>query len=590
MLTDEAATVTGISNALGAFIKAPEVKRGDIIFIHVSSHGEQVEDDNGDESDGLDESIVTYNAVAPERSIDFSQVQANYFRDDLFGSYINQLRNKLGKDGDIMVSIDACHSGSGTRGFSKVRGGKPPLVSHEFAKKNVAKTDTSGLFLEGNARGNEKDLASYVIFSASRAEELDYETEGMGSLAYAISKVFSNLEPASTYRSVFSKVEAVMNAKVPGQHPVLEGDGIDRLIFGGKFISQKPYVQVESIHGKTVILKGGLFSGLDSGAKISLFPAGTVDPSHRNALSSGVVVKADNYSAAAQLDWEISMTGSDPGWAFITEPVFRIKPICIQINKASGKASGFSEVEIRKIREAFHDMPLVTFQAQPQLILKKGKTIDSIKIAGNGYLFQTVKDAGAAPDELKNAVKKYAQYKFLQELEVKDPAANVEIKLVPSLNGRADTNKIYTKVVNGRYEFSAGDTFVIWAKNVGNTAVYLNVIDIQPDGLVNPILPYRARGIYKEDLRIEPNSVRLFTELSIGPPYGTETLKIFVSSQQIDMEQITNSRGSGPSGNFTVLEKLVKDSYNVSFRGVSVEKIGNVNGTAFNIMFEIKPP
>jgi hypothetical protein len=112
-----------------------------VVVIHFSSHGEQVADTNGDEADGYDEAIVSYNAALITQEMasgaaargtltkaQFDKLQANYFRDDEFGAYIQQLRAKLGKNGDVVVFMDNCHSGTGTRGSAKVRGGKAALT------------------------------------------------------------------------------------------------------------------------------------------------------------------------------------------------------------------------------------------------------------------------------------------------------------------------------------------------------------------------------------------------------------------------------------------------------------------------------
>ena len=65
IITDQDASMSGICNALNDLIN--KVNPGDVVVIHFSSHGEQVQDDdrNRDETDGLDESIVTYDAKLP---------------------------------------------------------------------------------------------------------------------------------------------------------------------------------------------------------------------------------------------------------------------------------------------------------------------------------------------------------------------------------------------------------------------------------------------------------------------------------------------------------------------------------------------
>jgi hypothetical protein len=109
ILMDEQATIFGINQSFKNLVK--RVQGGDVVFIHVSAHGEQIEDNNKDEVDGLDESIVSYDAPKPGSTGNYAKEQNYYFRDDQFGIYLNQLRNKLGQKGDVVVFLDACHSG-----------------------------------------------------------------------------------------------------------------------------------------------------------------------------------------------------------------------------------------------------------------------------------------------------------------------------------------------------------------------------------------------------------------------------------------------------------------------------------------------
>ena len=101
----------------GAFTKLrSNVQKGDIVYIHFSTHGQQLEDLNRDEADGLDEAIALYDAQT--RSSETYKGQ-NHLNDDEFGILIEQLRKDLGKEGDILVMVDACHSGSMSRGTSR---------------------------------------------------------------------------------------------------------------------------------------------------------------------------------------------------------------------------------------------------------------------------------------------------------------------------------------------------------------------------------------------------------------------------------------------------------------------------------------
>ena len=59
-LLDEQATYQNITNQLSTFTN--HTKKGDIVYLHFSAHGQPVEDLNGDEEDGWDEAIVPIDA------------------------------------------------------------------------------------------------------------------------------------------------------------------------------------------------------------------------------------------------------------------------------------------------------------------------------------------------------------------------------------------------------------------------------------------------------------------------------------------------------------------------------------------------
>ena len=59
-LLDEQATFDNIVSTIAQFTN--KTRRGDIVYLHFSTHGQPVEDLNGDEEDGWDESIVPIDA------------------------------------------------------------------------------------------------------------------------------------------------------------------------------------------------------------------------------------------------------------------------------------------------------------------------------------------------------------------------------------------------------------------------------------------------------------------------------------------------------------------------------------------------
>lgn len=129
-LINEQATYQGILNALNPFIATS--KKGDVVYLHFSCHGQPVEDGlNGlakDEKDGWDEAIVPIDAGKEYNS---AYKGEKHLTDDELNGYISKLRKKIGPKGMLYVAMDACHIGEVSRiGLETVRGSSEAITSH----------------------------------------------------------------------------------------------------------------------------------------------------------------------------------------------------------------------------------------------------------------------------------------------------------------------------------------------------------------------------------------------------------------------------------------------------------------------------
>jgi metacaspase-1 len=604
VVSDKDATITGIKNAFEELTR--EVNKGDIVLIHFSSHGEQVEADYSNKTDGLDECVVTYNALVPSKSKDFSKDQAEYLRGHTLGTYLKKLRAKLGSKGDVVVFMDNCFSGDGARGVARIRGGGIPFVSNTFDAGRHRKSGSSSLYKESLSDENEKELASYEVISATMPDEVDYETMDeatnttVGSLTYAISKAFGALQAGSalpTYRALFASIQTTMNIKAPRQHPLLEGNETDRIVFGGQFKNQMPFVEASGFDktNNLLTIKQGRMAGLDSGAGISIYPAGTQDTSKAILLAKGEIIRSGNFSSVAILDRPIIIKSAAECWAFVTERTYNIEQVSIGVTtgKPGKPSTGYSAKETAQIKRYLTSLPYVKLTGTPEMIIIKGQNMDSLKINSNGYLFATVKNAITDSTSLRDKIDSYVRYKFLQNLhcQVKDVA--VEIQLVPFVNGHPDTNSIQDRMINHTFLAYEKDTLTLRIKNTGRKDVYVNILDMQPDGAINPVLPNSslAYPMYAHDLKIFAGQDFFLPAgdfIVVSPPFGTELFKIFASEKEIDLENIATSRGSPRPGEMTMIEKLISRSYSIS-RGAHTSSVGTADAATSELIFLIGP-
>ena len=179
-LVNRQATKVGI---VGAFKKmTASCKQGDVVYVHYSGHGQQMTDVHNDEKDGLDECWIPYDAC---RKASATYHGEKHLTDDELNVYLNAIRNKIGAKGKLLVVIDACHSGDGTRGEDDeiVRGVEDTLVVDSQNARGLYETfEAIKSFFVGD-KGKEnvintkaKPLAErWITISACRSDQVNIE-------------------------------------------------------------------------------------------------------------------------------------------------------------------------------------------------------------------------------------------------------------------------------------------------------------------------------------------------------------------------------------------------------------------------------
>lgn len=196
-LTDEQATYQNITDQLSSFVN--KTKKGDIVYLHFSTHGQPVEDINGDEEDGWDEAIVPIDAYKLYRKGVYEG--KNHLLDDQINAIVKKLRTKIGYSGILYIVIDACHAGTSSRANDEtVRGTKIGFTySNKVFKPSAQKK--SHYMIEASTK------MSHVIFlEACRPDQVNMEikVEGKryGPLSYNIAQTLQQ-SPISTNATLF---------------------------------------------------------------------------------------------------------------------------------------------------------------------------------------------------------------------------------------------------------------------------------------------------------------------------------------------------------------------------------------------------
>lgn len=190
-------------------------RTGDIVYLHFSCHGQPVEDLNGDEEDGWDESIIPYDAQMVYQKGKYEG--QNHIIDDELYSYFRKIRSAVGVSGYVCVIIDACHAGGSSRGEDEaedeedvfVRGTNKGFSPHDRAFR--PRINAKGRFRIPQESG----LADMTILEACRSYQSNYEIKQSGKyygpLSYYVSQVLSKKQVTRSLDWVLD-VQKLMNS------------------------------------------------------------------------------------------------------------------------------------------------------------------------------------------------------------------------------------------------------------------------------------------------------------------------------------------------------------------------------------------
>ena len=185
ILVDKEATRDGILSALQNFVG--QAGPGDLLYIHFSGHGSQAKDFDGDEEDGMDETIVPYDGrTGGIRDI----------TDDEISEILNRLKNP-----NLLIVLDSCHSGTATRSAGIAVRSLPPDSRLDLYEK-AALRKRSAVPLNS---------ANYVLLTGAAANQraLDGPIDGRycGLFSYALAKTLSSGPLSISPQAIMTGVE-----------------------------------------------------------------------------------------------------------------------------------------------------------------------------------------------------------------------------------------------------------------------------------------------------------------------------------------------------------------------------------------------
>lgn len=567
ILRNEEATKQKIINAFDKLLS--DCNEGDIIFLHYSGHGQRIQDDNGDENDTLDEALIPYDAAFQYSN---KYKGENHLRDDFLGEYILKLRAKLKSKGSLHFFVDACFSGtilkanfniSGLQSGEIIRGTDNIFGSPEFTKNIYAyqnSKNSSGFYksiIKINSEENSRDLSGFVLFTASRHNQLCYEIENpdgaglIGPLSYSVCKVFSEIEGKVTYRQLFEKVYSLIDKHTKSiQQPQAEGY-LDNVIFSNEKIIPEPYFTVTENDGKgKVKINGGELNGIYLNSIISFYPEGTIYKEGSEPLFNGVVTNSGFFSS------DIS---SEFLTAFQTEDVMQLR---LFIDKQSNPESVF-KIKFSDIRETLrkeieHHIGKLHFvkitDSTPDFIITEINQENNLNEEKIHLSLPEIKKNISVFDpnnptvykQLTDKLNDLYIFKKIKEAEFNDKRYGVEteiysIKKIPHKNDY-EIKPITSLAETG--EIKAGDTIKLVIKNSGKNESYLTLTLLSPYCEIIQILPKPEDEFNKSEYLLSPGAS--YEKYVICDSDGLYYFKIFMTKEYVNLINIISREKSGP--------------------------------------------
>ena len=576
-LIDKEATPENLDKAFESLIV--KLKEGDIVYFHYSGHGQQVADIKpkkrkgivgGDEIDGYDEAFALYNAPMTFDKNGTYEMEHHYV-DDQMKVHFDNIRKKIGAKGQVVLVIDACHSGTSTRGSDdpSVRGSIEVCAPANW--KRSTEKDTSEAFGTDFSYETNQPMGKMVAFFGCKAEQVnnEFKPEGSetryGSLTYFLIQGMKNLGENASYTNLFSEVRKNMLLSFNGkQLPEIEGDDLNQAIFSNTFITTKPFFNVESIYFNEVNLDAGSLAGLSIGDELGLFSTEVNNPKDAKALFEGKITELSAMKAKIKLSNGIEDSKSNIGLyrAFIQKKGSTGAEIKVKLELKKHK----KELETRL--ESMSNIQLV--KTDYNFLVKEvdgGKVIIYVGLDENMPLKNmkpmTVKGTEQY-DSLVLFLKQASQIEMLRKLNCSDANIDFDVKF---LNG------------NGNEVFSDLE-YIIEVTNTGNDQFSMQIIEIEPNSKIN-VLPAPSFNF-----TLLPNGKRnIKLKFSADPP-GMEQLLLIATPSKIDLSPLVElgkeikTRGSS---NSPLVEFINTNSSGT--RGLSSDP-GEV--TVKPLIFEIK--
>jgi hypothetical protein len=555
IVRDEAATRVEVLSALNKIVN--DAGPNDVVYIHYSGHGSQVEDLNGDEPDDhLDETIVPQDGRT-EGVADIT--------DDELEAILSQL-----KTSQAVVVLDSCHSGTATRGL-------------EVRVRSVPADDRIALYKKGDVRTRAIvpfNKHAYVLFSgaASHEEALDGPVDGRyhGFFTHSLFKSLQSAPTGASTREIFagakSELKRIQNqfGRTSMPEPQLEASKarIEQPFFAlnsqtgvteptDSESARRSWVTVQAQKGADHVLVNAVALGADPGSVWAIYPDGETAFDPAKAQGFAVVKSVQEDHAIAKVSGgSAAMTGK--GRAIMIAPAPQSQRIPVRLlNVSSEQANDLKRALQQKLGE-------IQFVGADQfarfLVDAKDQTWHVYSADGEKEILSL--PISANPKALDPMAQVLVQSRNASQLlALENPASQINLDVsvvrvgergIAVVSDRMDAPVYHIR--RAREVRSLSNSLQLEVTT--DTDCYITIVDVDAEGNVNVLFPnpYQNQRFYAEGFVRAGRSILLPDSLNDGNragfhwdyanPPGVDTIRVFASTDRQLTTRIRQSVGS----------------------------------------------
>jgi hypothetical protein len=198
----------------------------DRVLFYFSGHGSQVPDENNDETDQFDEVLLLYDAALSE--VHGRPTLGGVLHDDNFGRMLAKIKSR-----NMLIILDACHSGSATRSLQLVPRTIPikdARVKYLYYSPMLEAAGGSGRFDVMEPEMSPAAQSRYVAITACRDDEKTVATAqgsiftlGLRAAVRAAAMTAKSITPEELQRQATQFIQEQIGSDEAVFHPQIAG-------------------------------------------------------------------------------------------------------------------------------------------------------------------------------------------------------------------------------------------------------------------------------------------------------------------------------------------------------------------------------